>query len=332
MTSIEEENQKKYREWAKKSIANAVDPSSGDFINWDEGDQPLVDAAFLVFGILQAKEQLWNHLDEDVKPNFCQAITRTRKIAPWRSNWILFSAMIEVFLYEISGEVFGVKSVIDYGISQFEQWYVGDGFYKDGDNFHFDYYESIVIHPFLLEFTRCITWIDGEQKYRERALKYFKILTSFIGDDGCYPAIGRSLCYRDGLFHLLAKMATDNEFDVDMDTNIKNQARIWRFFSPRVQAGDYWRFSVNHCRHAFHWGIGKETGGHQYDFEVFVTLGRFGDGVNFYHAGCCRRVRTTCDALLNRQGQFSDDALGIQGVLSGATAVSFFAHRYRLEI
>lgn len=229
VTSIEEENQKQqYREWARKSIANAVDPSSGDFMNWDEGDQPLVDAAFLCLGILQAKEQLWNQLDEDVKKNFCQAIKRTRKIAPWRSNWILFSAMIEVFLYEISGEDFCVKSVIDYGISQFEQWYVGDGFYKDGDNFHFDYYESIVIHPFLLEITRRIPWIEGEQKYRERALRYCKILTSFIGDDGCYPAIGRSLCYRGGVFHLLAKMAADNEFDVDMDTNVNVDAKAVR--------------------------------------------------------------------------------------------------------
>lgn len=220
-SSEEESRQKeKYREWARKSISNAVNPASADFMNWDDGDQPLVDAAFLCLGVLQAKKQLWDNLDNDARQNFLQAIKRTRKIAPWRSNWILFSAMIETFLFEMTGETECVKSVIDYGIYTFEQWYVGDGFYKDGDNFHFDYYESIVIHPFLLEIANRITWIDEKYKYQERALRYCKILETMIGEDGSYPLVGRSLCYRGGVFHILSKMALNRAFDATLKENI----------------------------------------------------------------------------------------------------------------
>ena len=223
VSSVEEERQKqKYRDWARKSIANAVNPASLDYMNWDKGDQPLVDAAFLCLGILQAKDQLWNNLDGEVQHNLLQAIKRTREISPWRSNWILFSAMIEVFLYETVGKESCVKSVIDYAVSQFEQWYVGDGFYKDGDNFHFDYYESIVIHPFLLEIAQRIPWIFDDGKYMERALRYSKILLTFIGDDGCYPAIGRSLCYRGGVLHILSKLAVSGAFESNLEIDAKS--------------------------------------------------------------------------------------------------------------
>lgn len=223
ITSVEEKRQKqKYRDWARKSIANAVNPMSPDCMNWNKGDQPLVDAAFLCLGILQAKEQLWNNLDKVVQQNFVQAIKQTRVILPWRSNWILFSAMIEVFIYEMVDKESCIKSVIDYAVSQFEQWYVGDGFYKDGDNFHFDYYESIVIHPFLLEIVRYIPWINDSKKYMERALRYSKILLTFIGDDGCYPAIGRSLCYRGGVLHILSKLAAFGAFESNCEIDSKS--------------------------------------------------------------------------------------------------------------
>ena len=219
-SSAEEQQKNFYRDLARKSIANAVNPESPDFMNWDDGDQPLVDAAFLCLGILQAKNQLWNMLGDNVKQNFINAIKRTRKIAPWRSNWILFSAMIETFLFETVGENECVKSVIDYGVSTFENWYVGDGFYKDGENFHFDYYESIVIHPFLLEIANRISWIGEKNKYQNRALRYCKILLSMIGDDGCYPLIGRSLCYRGGVLHILSKMAVLDSFGNMLEKNI----------------------------------------------------------------------------------------------------------------
>ena len=242
LTAKEEQQKEMYRDLARKSIANAVNPKSPDFMNWDDGDQPLVDAAFLCFGILQAKNQLWYMLDKVTKQNFIRAIKRTRKIAPWRSNWILFSAMIETFIFETIGEKECVKSVIDYGISTFEEWYIGDGFYKDGDNFHFDYYESIVIHPFLLEITDRIPWVTEKRKYHNRALRYCKILLSMIGEDGSYPLIGRSLCYRGGVFHILSKMAVLDSYDntIKEDINLTKKAVRTSLTSVlnRIMSGD----------------------------------------------------------------------------------------------
>ena len=202
----EETKKEVIRQLVRKSIENSVNIESNDYLNWDEGDQPLVDAAFLALGILQSKTQIWEKLSHETQKKLLIELKKTRRIAPWRSNWILFSAMIEVFVYVMEGEEYCVKSVIDYAMTQFEQWYIGDGFYKDGDSFHYDYYESIVIHPFILEIVKWIPWYN-EEKYIDRSLRYSKLLINMIGKDGTYPLVGRSICYRGGVFHLLAKIA-----------------------------------------------------------------------------------------------------------------------------
>ena len=43
------------------------------------------------------------------------------------------------------------RTRVDYALRQHEQWYVGDGHYGDGPAFHWDYYNSYVIQPMLLD-------------------------------------------------------------------------------------------------------------------------------------------------------------------------------------
>ena len=87
-----------YAELTRTCIKNAVSPSSADKLNFEDGMQPLVDAAFMAQGILRAFHELFNPLDTETKKNLaaCMRATRTRK--PFRSNWLLFGAMPEVLL------------------------------------------------------------------------------------------------------------------------------------------------------------------------------------------------------------------------------------------
>jgi hypothetical protein len=81
-----------------------------------------------------------------------------------------------------------------------------------GPQFHWDYYNSFVIHPMLLEVLTTVSkqskaWEPFEPAILTRAQRYAAIQERMIGPDGSYPAIGRSLAYRFGAFHLLATMA-----------------------------------------------------------------------------------------------------------------------------
>ena len=55
--------------------------------------------------------------------------------------------MIEAFFCQFGYEWDGMR--VDYGFRQTELWYVGDGYYSDGPQFHLDNYNSYVIHPYL---------------------------------------------------------------------------------------------------------------------------------------------------------------------------------------
>src|SRR2546423_1795607 len=63
LNESETKQQQKFVSWAQASLDAATDPKSADFMNFHDGSQPLVDAAFLAQGILRARQILWFGLD-----------------------------------------------------------------------------------------------------------------------------------------------------------------------------------------------------------------------------------------------------------------------------
>ncbi len=207
----EKKLQDEYRKLTRRAIAVATDKSSPDYMNFSEGyGQALVDAAFLAHGIVRAPKQLFELLDEEAKINLINALKETRRFTPFVCNWLFFSAMIEAALC-VMGEEYDMTRV-DYAVTMFKKWYVGDGMYGDGDFFHWDYYNSFVIHPMYIDVLRVFSKVRGD--YAEylkvceaRAGRYADILERLINADGSYPVIGRSVTYRFGAFQLLSQAA-----------------------------------------------------------------------------------------------------------------------------
>ena len=200
----------RYAELTRRAIRQAVDPASPDFLNFTSNRQPLVDAAFLAQGLLRARQALRESLDATVKRNLVAALESTRAITPGFNNWLLFSATIEAALASLG--VRWDRMRVDYALRQHEQWYRGDGAYSDGPDFHFDYYNSFVIHPMLLDVLDVCrdempAWKEIAARVELRARRYAAVLERSIAPDGSFPPIGRSLAYRFGAFHLLAQMA-----------------------------------------------------------------------------------------------------------------------------
>jgi hypothetical protein len=105
---------------------------------------------------------------------------------------------------------------VDYALRQHQQWYKGDGMYGDGPPFHWDYYNSFVIQPMLLDVTRAVSGVTGEWRALEvefiaRARRYAAIQERLVSPEGTFPPIGRSLAYRCGAFQLLGQMALRRE-------------------------------------------------------------------------------------------------------------------------
>jgi hypothetical protein len=200
----------KYADLTRRAIDRAVDPASKDFLNFTRDRQPLVDAAFLAQGVLRAPRALGEALNPNTRRHLIAALESTRPILPGFNNWLLFSATIEAALAKLGASWDRMR--VDYAVRQHDQWYKGDGVYGDGPEFHFDYYNSFVIHPMLLDVLDVCgdevpAWKAVAPRAEARARRYAAILERFIAPDGSFPAVGRSIAYRFGAFHLLAQAA-----------------------------------------------------------------------------------------------------------------------------
>ena len=199
-----------FAEWARMGIDAATDPGSPDFMNFNQGSQPLVDAAFLALAIVRAPTELWHKLDAKTQKQVMAALVSSRVIRPGYNNWLLFSAMVETALCFMGAPWDAMR--VDYAIRSVDSWYKGDGVYGDGPPLHWDYYNSFVLHPLLLAVLDLVGktspgWNALAPVMLARAQRYAEIQERLIGPEGSFPPTGRSLCYRFGAFHLLADMA-----------------------------------------------------------------------------------------------------------------------------
>lgn len=212
---------KKYIDLARVCLHNATDSTGPDYMNFSSYGQPVVDAAFLAQALLRAPEQLWDPLDKHTKANIIAALKKCSGISHAKNNWVMFSATVEAALLKFNGS-FDREVTLSY-IDKCLGFYKGDGTYGDGPNFHWDYYNSFVMQPMLIDVLKTILESDSihhiantevQSKYNlvlKRARRYAEIQEMLISPIGTYPVIGRSSTYRFGAFQLLSQIALMHE-------------------------------------------------------------------------------------------------------------------------
>ncbi|MDR2118366.1 MAG: DUF2264 domain-containing protein [Tannerellaceae bacterium] len=213
--SAEGKQRRLLREQALASYAHAVDPDSPDYLLWRSEGQPLVDAAFIASSFLRAPRQLWEPLDSVTKRRYIAEFQQLRRIDPPYSNWLLFSATVETFLLSAGApcDMYRIHSAI----RKIEEWYVGDGWYADGEHFAFDYYNSFVIQPMYVQVLNTLTEHRrlAQEKNRDlaeqRMQRFGIILERMISPEGAFPVFGRSMTYRLGVFQPLALLALNEK-------------------------------------------------------------------------------------------------------------------------
>ncbi len=197
----------RYRKWALAAIASAVDPASPDYMRFGASSQTVVDASFLALALLRAPRQLMQPLDTTTKQRLVAALIGERVVLPGYSNWLLFAALNEAALMMLGADWDRMR--VDYALRKHMEWYVGDGTYGDGPHYHADYYDSFVIHPYLLQLIETLgdaepVWKNMRPEIHARAQRYAAIQERVISPTGEYSIVGRSITYRCGAFHLLA--------------------------------------------------------------------------------------------------------------------------------
>ncbi|WP_340375065.1 DUF2264 domain-containing protein [Streptomyces sp. SS7] len=162
----------------------------------EDRGQPLVEAASVALALRLTRPLLWDRLDDDVRQRAAHWLGDALTAEPWPCNWELFPVTVGGFLQEIGHESEAAGKAVDRGLGRIEQWYVGGGWYTDGDGRKYDYYNGWamhlypVLHAWLADDSRLLT------VYGSRLRTHLADYARLFGGDGAPMHQGRSLTYR----------------------------------------------------------------------------------------------------------------------------------------
>jgi hypothetical protein len=107
----------KYRDLTRQALANAVDPQSPDYMEFKDGKQPLVDAAYLAQGMLRAPHQLWDLSSDKVKADLEVYNTEIAALSQLAQQYSAGSAVTSVDEIKDGDKTVGYKISFDNGTS-----------------------------------------------------------------------------------------------------------------------------------------------------------------------------------------------------------------------
>ncbi|MER6490578.1 DUF2264 domain-containing protein [Streptomyces griseorubiginosus] len=169
---------------------------SGVWPRVEDRRQPLVEAASIAFALRLTRESLWDRLDDGVRQRAAAWLGDALTAEAWPCNWELFPVTVAGFLESVGYEPEACRKAIDRGLTRIEQWYVGDGWYTDGDGRKFDYYNGWAMHLYPV----LHAWLARDERlldlYGGRLSRHLQDYARLFGADGAPMHQGRSLTYR----------------------------------------------------------------------------------------------------------------------------------------
>ncbi|KOV69410.1 hypothetical protein ADK64_06425 [Streptomyces sp. MMG1121] len=168
----------------------------GSWPRIEDRSQPLVEAASIALALRLTRPLLWDRLDDPVRQRTADWLEDALTAEPWPCNWELFPVTVGGFLQEIGHRPEAARKAVERGLERIEGWYLGDGWYTDGDGRKFDYYNGWAMHLY----TVVHAWLAGDgdllSVYGRRLSVHLADYARLFGGDGAPVHQGRSLTYR----------------------------------------------------------------------------------------------------------------------------------------
>ncbi|MFD0438066.1 DUF2264 domain-containing protein [Streptomyces chartreusis] len=162
----------------------------------EDRGQPLVEAASIALALRLTRPLLWDRLDDGVRQRAAAWLGDALTAEAWPCNWELFPVTVGGFLQEAGHEAEASRKAIERGLERIEDWYVGGGWYTDGDGRKYDYYNGWAMHLYPV----LHAWLARDEHllglYGGRLERHLADYARLFGGDGAPLHQGRSLTYR----------------------------------------------------------------------------------------------------------------------------------------
>lgn len=220
-----------FEEIYRRGLASGTDKESKEYWgNFHPFDQRFVEMAAISYGLILTPDKLWEPLSEKEKTNLADWLYGINEYELPVCNWVLFAVLVNVALKKL-GRRYDAEKLEKY-LEGADSFYLGDGWYQDGDSGQKDYYVSFAIHFYSLFYVKVMEAEDEGRcrVYRQRAELFAKQFIYWFDEDGGALPYGRSLTYRFSQvsFFSACLMAGVEPFDVGvMKGLIVRHLRWW---------------------------------------------------------------------------------------------------------
>lgn len=186
--------------WMRQVLDVGMDPAHRD--SWPpqtDHSQVTVEATVVAVGLHLTRAWVFDRLPRVTRQRVLEWLAAEHWCAD--NNHVLFGAICQAFRHREGQQV--DEAAIWAALDHIEEWYVGDGWYSDGEGRRFDHYNAWTFHlyPFWL-----LDLLDPEgiasaprrEVYRDRLRMFLASYRELFARDGSFVALGRSLIYRSG--------------------------------------------------------------------------------------------------------------------------------------
>jgi hypothetical protein len=184
--------------WAlyREGLANGMDPEHPEY--WGEvrsTDQRMVEMAAVGFTLKMVPHLVWEPLSERAKKNIAAYLKHIRRFDYADNNWKFFRILVDLGLEEVGVDF--DRSLTERYLEELDGFYLGDGWYRDGNVRRVDHYIPFAMHFYGLIYARLAKGDEARAaRYRERAAEFARDIRHWYDEDGGGLAFGRSLTYR----------------------------------------------------------------------------------------------------------------------------------------
>jgi len=198
-------------DWYLDHLISGLDPASPRY--WEKHlasygnqvayvNQTVTEVVALAYAFVIDREKLWDPLPASDKLRIAawlNGLAKTKAKVTWNNNHHWFYVLI--FLALKSLEMPYDKECLAAGLLKLDAFYLGNGWYRDGDFGRFDYYIPWAhqLYPLLwimMEDPGEPGYTARKQMYLERTNAFLAYYPRFFDSTGAYVPFGRSLTYR----------------------------------------------------------------------------------------------------------------------------------------
>lgn len=179
-----------------KGYANGCDPDHPEYwgVVYDK-DQRLVESAALGFGLIFAKDKLWDPLTTKQKGDVAEWFKSTLNKQVPDNNWHFFTVFASLALEHVGIE--HDLTIRERALERLENFYLDEGWYSDGSTRRFDHYIPFAMHLYGLVYSKLAKGDEARcERFRARAAEFAVEFQHWFDEHGASMAYGRSMTYR----------------------------------------------------------------------------------------------------------------------------------------